>query len=355
MRVSSFQLYNNIIRSIQDNMEKLSLEGQRLSSGKKINRPSDDPIGYGKALSYRLDIGDFEQYKKNQQDASSYLEATDTALEGLTNALTRARELSVSAANDTLSADDRLSISKEVEQLRSHILGLANTKYRDRYIFSGLLYDKPAFDSSGNYQGDTNYIEVNVNPDLRVKENITGLEGFAFTLDEHEVVEMADGRYVHYVPAKLIDPSLPETRVYIAIADTDDKAYIESELKNWPVSSAVDDAFYFDNTIEMMDKLKDALTNNNTDRVSALIHTIDYAIDQVSESRAEVGARMNLIEKEQDAVSEQVLSLQKTLSEIEDADITEVVSNMAKYQTALEALRNSGARFMTQSLLDFLR
>ncbi len=355
MRISTFQVYNNIIKTIQDNMGKLYLEGEKLTSGKKLNRPSDDPTAIGKANSYKLNIDEYEQFRKNQDDATSYLEATDTALDGLTNALTRIRELSISSLNDTLSQEDLVAYSKEVSQLKSHIIGLANTKYRDRYIFSGMLYDRPAFDSSGNYQGDSNYIEVSITPDLKVKENITGLDSFAFTLKEHEVMEIGDGRYIHYVPGQLIDPANPETRVYIAIADTDNKSFIESELKNWPVSSAVDDAFYFDNTIQMVGKLNDAMKNNNKDRISALVKTIDYAINQATDSRADVGARMNLISSEQEHTLNTVVSLKKFLSEVEDADITEVVSNMARYQTALEALRSSGAKIMSQSLLDFLK
>ncbi len=354
MRISTFQVYNNIIKTIQDNMGKLFLEGEKLTSGKKINRPSDDPTAISKITSYKLNINEYEQLKKNQDDATSYLEATDTALDGMTNALTRIRELSISSLNDTLSEDDLVAYSREVSQLKSHILGLANTKYLNRYIFSGMLYDSPAFDSTGNYQGDTNYIEVSITPDLKVKENITGLDGFAFTLKEHEVLEIGDGRYIHYVPGQLIDTTNPETRVYIAIASTSDKSTVENELKSGLFTS-VEDSFYFDNTIQMVDKIEYAMKNNQKDRLKALVRTIDYAIDQTTDARAEVGARMNLISNEQEHTLNTVVSLKQFLSEIQDADITEVVSNMAKYQTALEALRSSGARIMTQSLLDFLR
>ncbi|RMG70076.1 MAG: flagellar hook-associated protein 3, partial [Nitrospirae bacterium] len=250
MRISTFQIYDNIIRSIRDNMGRLSLEGERLSSGKKLNRPSDDPVGAGKSISYRLSIGEYEQYRRNQNEASSYLEATDTALEGLTDALTRVRELSLSALNDTLSEQDREAIAKEVSQLKSHTLGLANTRYRDRYIFSGMLYDRAAFDSSGAYQGDENYIETMISPDLKVRENIIGTDAFAFQLDEHEVIELDDGRYIHYIPGKVIDPSNPETRVYVAISSSDDKGLVETAIKSsWPPSNPpVEDALYFDST-----------------------------------------------------------------------------------------------------------
>ena len=356
MRVSTFQIFNHITRSLQENMERLYLMEEQLSSGKRINRPSDDPIGIAKALAYRVNIKDFEQFKRNTNDALSYLEATDGALDTLTNTLTRARELALSSVNDTLTAEDRTGISEEVNQLRNHILGLANTKYRDRYIFSGMLYDRPAFDSSGNYQGDSNYIEVQVNPYLKVKENVTGLEGFAYVQATHEVIELNDGRYIHYIPGQNIDPSYPENRVYVVIADTDDEATVESELSTWPSSSLhIEDAFSFDNTVQMMDRLKEALENNNTDRINALVGAVDRAINSVTETRADVGARMNLLDRENERASDTVVSLQKNLSDSEDADISEVISEIAKYQTALEALRQSGAQIISRSLLDFLK
>ncbi|NOX21369.1 MAG: flagellar hook-associated protein 3 [Nitrospirae bacterium] len=356
MRISTFQIFNNITKSLQKNMEKLYFMEEQLSSGKKLNRPSDNPVSIARALAYKVNIKDFEQFKRNMEDAQSYLEATEGALSTLTNTLTRARELTLSAVNDTLTEKDRRGIAEEVLQLRNHVLGLANTKYRDRYIFSGMLYDKPAFDSGGNYQGDNNYIEVKVNPDLRVKENITGLEGFAYVQGSHEVVELDSGKYVHYIPGQNIDPTYPETRVYVVIADTDDVLTVESELSTWPSTSVhIEDAFSFDNTIQMMDRLKDALDNNATDRINALVGAIDRAINAVAESRAAVGARMNLIEREHERSSDAVVSLQKSLSKVEDADISEVISEIAKYQTALEALRQSGAHIISRSLLDFLR
>ncbi len=333
MRISHFLIYNRLTSALQENLRRLFRPQEQLSTGKKINRPSDEAVDISRIMDYRVSIKDKEQFIRNLNDAKTYLELTDKVLEQSANSIKRAEELVITALNGDETPESRKMIAEEVKQLRAHMLGLTNTRFRSRYIFSGMLYDKQAFDSSGTYQGDNNYIEVKATYYLAVKENLTGLEVFSYQQGAEEVVQLEDGRYIHYIQGA-------GTEVTIEIRDTDDTTVLDS--------------FSFSNTLEQLDRISEALDSNNTDRLTALLKTLGRSMDQMLSKRAEVGARLNFIDNELDSLDDSILKLRTVMSSTEDADITKVVSEIAKTQLALEALRQSGSKVISQSLLDFL-
>jgi flagellar hook-associated protein 3 FlgL len=333
MRLSHFLIYDRLTAALQENLRRLFKPQEQLSTGKKINRPSDEPVDISRVMDYRVSIKDKEQFKRNLNDAKTYLELTDKALEQSVNSIKRTEELVITALNGDETPESRKMIAEEVKQLRAHMLGLSNTRFGNRYIFSGMLYDKQAFDSSGTYQGDSNYIEVKATYYLTVKENLTGLEAFSYQQGSEEVVALEDGRFIHYLQGA-------GTEVIIEIRDTDDTTVLDS--------------FSFSNTLEQLDRITEALNNNNTDRLTALLKTLGRSMDQMLSKRAEVGARLNFIDNELDSMDDGILKLKTVMSSTEDADITEVASEIAKTQLALQALRQSGSKIISQSLLDFL-
>ncbi len=334
MRLSSFIIYDRVVRSMQENLTRLGESHLSIATGKRINRPSQDVTGAVKALDYRVRIDESEQYIRNIDDARAYLELTETVLAGVGDALTRAKELSLAALNGDESAETRAIMAKEVDGLREHLLGRGNTRFRGRYIFSGFLTDTPAFDGGGLYQGDGNYIEIMTGPDLKVKENITGEEAFAYTQEAEETVETGGGGFIHYIPGG-------GTTVTVEIRASDDTTVL--------------DTFSFSSFIELLDILARALEADDTGRVNAILKPLDDSLQQTLDVRAEVGARLDLLEAEKRRLADGVFNLKTVLSETEDADITEVIAEMSRTEVALQALRETGARILSQSLMDFLR
>jgi len=357
MRISSFTVYDRLTRALQENLKRLYYAQESLATGKKINRPSQDIAGASRALDYRVSIKETQQNIKSIEGVTAYLEITDGILGDATSALSRLKELSLSALNGGVSSEDREAAAKEVRELKEHLLSLGNSSFQGKYIFSGLLTDRRAFDAGTyEYQGDENSLEVKVGADTKVKENLTGNEAFAYVQSSHEVVTLEDGKkYIHYIPGQVIDATYPRNRVIIAIASTDDESAVEAELKSGPPYTAVEDTFYFDNMIQMTAQLQSALESNNTDRINAILTPIDDSIEQVTDARAELGARVNFIETEHGRLDNTLLSLKTLLSGTEDADLAEVISEVSKNETALQALRNTGANLLSQSLLDFLQ
>ncbi len=158
MRVTNKMMTANIKRNVFRQSEQLLHSQEVLSSGKRINRPSDDPVGIGKVLDYRRTLASFEQYDRNIQQGKNRIEFMETTLEGVEELIVDAKNWAVNQASSA-TADREAAISS-VQNIREQILQLANSKMGRNYIFAGFQTDGPAFDASGVYNGDNGYFSV---------------------------------------------------------------------------------------------------------------------------------------------------------------------------------------------------
>lgn len=178
MRITSYMIFEEAKRNMQRELSKVSNINDQIASGKRIGKPSDDIMGNSRAMDYRVDINNNDQYHRNMENVSSQLDYTSNVLTGLNDAFARAKELALSGVNAEQTAATRIMIANEVRTLRDSVLGAANTHSGDRYIFSGNLTNKQAYalDVNGEYiyQGDANAQMVNVLANTPVKVNVTG-------------------------------------------------------------------------------------------------------------------------------------------------------------------------------------
>lgn len=178
MRVTSYMIYEEVKRNMQRELTKVSSLQEQISSAKRIGKPSDDVLGNSRAMDYRVVINNNDQYLRNIDNVSSQLDYTDNVLQGLNNTFARAKELALAGVNGDQTAATRIMIANEVRTLRDSLLGVANTRFGERYIFSGALTNKQAYalNVSGEYtyQGDSNNLLVNVVQNISVKANVAG-------------------------------------------------------------------------------------------------------------------------------------------------------------------------------------
>ncbi len=164
MRVTNNMLISNLLYNVNSNLVKMSEYQDELATGKKIQSPSDDPIGISKVLKYKTDLSKLEQYTTNTQDALSWLQTTEIALDDIGEALQRVRELTVQAANGSNATDDLDKIKSEIEQLKNHIVSAANTSYAGRYIFSSYHTDEKLMNDDGTFNLDITNYEITNKP-----------------------------------------------------------------------------------------------------------------------------------------------------------------------------------------------
>lgn len=154
MRVTNGMIRNNILLSLNKNKSALSTLEQQMATGKKIQKPSEDPITAVKALKLRTSVREIEQYRSNIGDALSWMGVTEEAMSNVTEVLKRIRDLSVQASSDTLGVSEREKIVSELEQLKIQIQQEGNVNYAGRFVFSGYKTDRSLIfneNSADNY------------------------------------------------------------------------------------------------------------------------------------------------------------------------------------------------------------
>lgn len=195
MRVTNSMIINNLMRNLNKNLNRLEKTQRSMSSGKKFVNPSDDPIGVSRSLRLNTEVATMDQYKRNADDVLSWLSTTEMAAKNINEVLKRAKELTVQAASETNSIDERLSIAKEIKELRNQLIHIGNTTYAGSYLFSGFKTDKPLLTEDGRYDlgGGTNkltfdeLIEINIGVGDRIGENFVGQRIFGYYDDVEDI------------------------------------------------------------------------------------------------------------------------------------------------------------------------
>lgn len=144
MRITTKVIQNNSLRNINTNkllQDKLS---QQMSTEKKVNRPSDDPIVAIRSLRLRTNVNQITQYyDKNAKDADSWLEVTEGALESMNDVITDMYDKCVKGSNEDITLEDRKIILTALEELRNEVYATGNSDYAGRYVFTGYRTDTP--------------------------------------------------------------------------------------------------------------------------------------------------------------------------------------------------------------------
>ena len=179
MRITNNMLITNMMKYLSANLASMSKYQTMASTGKLIQKASEDPVVAARSLKLNTNMSVLTQYKKNADSAMAWMETTETALRSINQQLTEVRTRVVQASNGgTLADEDRQAIASQVKQLRDEIISLANSTYSGRYIFSGYKSDTPLMDENGffntvvsslekiNYEvGVTNKLQVNITGD----------------------------------------------------------------------------------------------------------------------------------------------------------------------------------------------
>ncbi|MBF0330112.1 MAG: flagellar hook-associated protein FlgL [Nitrospirae bacterium] len=179
-RVTTKMIYDTILNSMQDTMKSTASIYEKIASGKKVNRPSDNPTGMSMIMNYNVQISNITQYKRTMSDVKMELKAFETTLKGLSDTAVLAK--GVAAKTISMNATDRKAYADTVDSIMSSIIDMANTKSGDKYIYSGQNADSPAIErTTGVYKGGSDYVEAIIGDGVKIKTNIPGNQIFSFS------------------------------------------------------------------------------------------------------------------------------------------------------------------------------
>ncbi len=169
MRVAQSTMYQQFVRSMNDNLSAYMESGLQSSTQKKVNRPSDDPVGMTRILNYRASIAQNQQFESNVSTAKGWLTTADGALSQTQTILTKLMEKASQASNGALTDENRVQISFEVRQLFQQLVALANTEYAGSSIFAGHKIENNAYEIGLGVS--------TMDPNLQTMENADGTKG----------------------------------------------------------------------------------------------------------------------------------------------------------------------------------
>ena len=305
-RITSSMTTRSVLSDLNRIAAQQDLTRRQMSSGKAITKPSDDPYGAARAMSLRTDLSGVKQHQRNVDEAQSWMSATSTTLSSITDLAQKARELTVQGATDTLSQSGRDAIADQIDQLIAGMKQEGNATYDGRYVLGGSRTNTPPYDSTltktdpsvttnDAYSGDAASQLREIGPGVTIAVNVHG----------DEVLGGASG------------------------------------------SSG-----------NLLGVLRDIATHLRSGDTAALgggdIKAVSDQIDNLLGVQARVGAGMNRLDTASSRLAQIEESTTSMLSNTEDADMAEVITNYSTQQAVYQSALNAGARIVQTSLLDFL-
>jgi flagellar hook-associated protein 3 FlgL len=300
-------MFDRAIAQMGVTQDRLSKTQTQLSTTKQINKPSDAPDQAATITRLKSAIDRQNAYVSTINSVKDKLSQQETAASNATDVLTRLKELTIQAANDTYSPVDRKSIDLEVRQLRDQLLSLANTQdVNGNFIFSGSRVGKQAFATDDNgklvYQGDQTVSATGVGDQSAVDINRSGTNPF------DKIVRLDDNN------------------------------------KKMAVG-------FF----QVIDDLSAALQANDAGSIKRAVGEVGTLQQGLSDSLASIGAATNKIDNQASLAEENVLRMKSTLSQVEDTDYTEAITKMNKDMLALQAAQSSFAKISQLNLFDYIK
>jgi flagellar hook-associated protein 3 FlgL len=407
MRISTGQLYDRTIQSVLDNQADLSDIQQQLASGKKLLRPSDDPVGAAQVVRLTEQIERINQYKKNSNLLVNSLEQEETVLKSVNTAVDRARVLMLQSGSGIVGTEDRTAIANEINQIKDQVFDLMNSRNPSgEYIFAGFQSGSPAFDfnpsASGNkynFEGDGGENKIQISDNVSLQKNNSGLDIFEDVLSRIKstisgsvgatnVSLNVQGQNAfdkfHYTNYDAVTPANNQFQISIlsatqaqitnlgsgAILDTVDftsgSAILFKGLE-FNLTGNTGDTVNFQlespqkkNIAETLNDFVNALNNENIadgdflEALSDVIVGVENSQTSIANAISKVGARRNIADSVFASNLDFEISNRTARSNIEEVDYAKAVSELSRQETALQAAQATFSRVTGTSLFDFI-
>jgi flagellar hook-associated protein 3 FlgL len=183
MRVTDsfrYDLYTNMLSTLKEKIDKNQV---MVASGRKILTPSDDPAAFAKAMQIDAQKSMNDQYRKNLNSLKTTGAYYETSVNTISDLLTKAKELAVQMASDTVDANARKSAAEEIDGIIQQLVAVGNTKVGSTYIFGGKKSNLAPYNQDGDFSGTEEVTKVAVDSSSTMDGSISGSRIFTNGLD----------------------------------------------------------------------------------------------------------------------------------------------------------------------------
>ncbi len=397
MRISSNTFQMQWLNAVRQQQEALVGIQRQINTGLRVSTAVDDPVGAAQVVLLKQGMDRLDNFATNSETARRRLGLEENALNQVTDTLSRVRELTIQAGGGTLPPESIKAIAIEVRALFDNLMAAANSQDGEgRYLFSGNRVQSKSFELIGGsviYNGDDGLRSQRIAENRTIQEADPGSKVFSAIRDGNGTFAVdtsaSNTGTAYFSSATLVDPGawvqdtytigFPTTDTY-AIADGSGAVVsfgplgpgdsitfngVSITLEGVP---AAGDTFVvrpsrnqdlFSSVLDLADSLE-AFSGNPVDRaqlnsgLNSALMNMDQALANISNTRSQVGARLNIIDGQRDANEATGLQLAEALSNVRDVDYAEALSTIEQQLFSLEAAQKTFARTRTSSLFNII-
>jgi flagellar hook-associated protein 3 FlgL len=298
MRIASKTVYERVVSSLNNSYSDMAKAQEVVSTSKRINKLSDDPVGLVTVLGLRSSLSNVDQLSKNVSMGNSWLTASESALTQVNQILTDVKAMTVQMSSSTTGSTQRANAAGLVGEYLNQIISLANSQSGGRSIFAGTETDKTPFKLSSDgtnvaYNGNDTAFSVKVGSDSKVAVGKVGSKVFG---------------------------------------------------ENWDNS----------NIFKSLIDLKASLQSNNVSGIQNVMGNLDQNMSKINAEISDVGGKTNSMQVKQNIIADLKLNYTSRKSDLEDADISQAIIDLNAKQLAYNAALSSASKVMQKSLVDYL-
>ena len=313
MRITNQMSYQQLTSSVLDNQQAVFGAQQKVSTGKRINAPSDAPVDFSRMARMNNSLSDVKRYSGNVEQAKSELTTVDSVLQQTVSIFQRASEIATQAADPTKTAANLQSMGEEVNTQITSLLQIANTTYDGHTLFSGTGGPQQAY------------------------------------------VATASGGSVD-----ANGTSLPDTFTYQGSTDSrtieiSQNNSIEVGIPGSDISST--GAVFKTSTVDLFDtlrQLRDQL-NSGTAPTTTTTQQLQDSQDHVTNVLATVGGRSAVLDTSGKLLSQSETTLTDDVGNVGSLDVAQAVMTLSNKQQAYQAALSATAGLSKNTLIDWLR
>ncbi|MFK7849141.1 MAG: flagellin [Rhodothermales bacterium] len=302
--LSSASLTDNLSPKLRD----LAQTQERLNTGRRVNRPSDDASAFQRARQLELLEQRYEQFNRTITDARGWLDHTQENLDLVSDVFAEAYQQGVRATNSTLTESEREETAAFLESMLENVVGLLNSKAGEEYMYSGTRTGEKPFAIDGAdpaadganvvYYGNNDTVARQIGPDDTLNINIDGSRLLA------------------------VDQNNDGTSDFTAT--------------------------------ESIQNMIDALRANDVDAMATGIAQIEASRDHFISLGAEIGGIVNRLDLSESQLAESSLALSRQRSDEEEIDLAEAILDFQKAQSSLQTSLQLTGSILQNSLLNFI-
>ena len=297
---------DTFLASLAALQKRMAATQDQLSSGVRVNKPSDDPSAVRDIVQFEFSISGVKQTVNNLSSVKGEVDTADAVLQSAGTLIDQARQLGTQGANATQTAAMRSALAPQVQHVLEQLVSLSRTTYQGNYVFSGDQTASPAY--AVNASSPNGVDRLLNSPSTRLAQDVNGIT-FAVSLTAGQIFD-------HRNP---------------------------------------DDSLASDNVFAALHQLQLALSNNDQSGIISALGTLATAQDYMEQLHSFYGATQNRITNSLDVAQKLQIQWETALSQVKDTDIAAATTSLASANLSQQAALQAQAAVRRSSLFDYLK